>query len=121
LQRRRVIGTRVEVVGPTYLEVAVRARVRALAGVGKGNLQQRIVAALNEFFDPLRGGPARTGWPFGRDVFRSEVMQVIDSVSGVDHVVSLALIAGGCETECSNVCLAPTWLVAAGEHHIEVV
>lgn len=121
LQRRRVIGTRVEVVGPTYLEVAVRARVSALPGVNKANLQQKIVAALNEFFDPLRGGPERGGWPFGRDVFRSEVMQVIDEVAGVDCVISLALIAEGYEPECGNVCLSPTWLVAAGQHEIEVV
>jgi predicted phage baseplate assembly protein len=122
LQPRRVIGTRVEVVGPTYLEVAVRAKVNALPGVNKMNLREKIVAGLNEFLDPLRGGPDKSGWPFGRDVFRSEVMQVIDEVAGVDYVISLALIAGGCcEPECSNVCLAPTWLVAAGQHEIEVV
>jgi hypothetical protein len=121
LRRRRVIGTRVEVVGPTYLEVAARARVRALEGVNKTNLEQRIVTALDEFLDPLRGGPERTGWPFGRDVFRSEVMQVIDEVAGVDYVISLELIAEGCDPQCGNVCLSPTWLVAAGRHEIEVV
>lgn len=121
LRRRRVIGTRVEVVAPTYLEVAVRARVSALTGVDRANLRQQIVAALDEFFDPLRGGPGRGGWPFGRDVFRAEVMQVIDGVAGVDYVVTLALSAAGCEPECGNVCLAPTWLVAAGRHDIEVL
>jgi hypothetical protein len=121
LRRRRVIGARVEVVAPTYLEVAARARVSALAGVNKINLRERIVAALNEFLDPLRGGPERSGWPFGRDVFRSEILQVIDEVAGVDYVIALALVAAGCEPECGNVCLAPTWLVAAGQHEIEVV
>ena len=121
LRRRRVVGTRVEVVGPTYLEVSVRARVSARPGVNRENLRRQIVAALDEFFDPLRGGPGRDGWPFGRDVFRAEVMQVIDGVAGVDYVVALSLVAAGCEPECGNVCLAPTWLVAAGRHEVEVV
>jgi predicted phage baseplate assembly protein len=121
LHHRRILGTRVEVVGPTYLEVIVRARVRAYPGVSKSSLQQQVVAALNDFLDPLRGGPERTGWPFGRDVYRTEILQVIDEVSGVDHVLALELITDGCEPQCGNVCLAPTWLVAAGQHDIEVV
>jgi hypothetical protein len=120
LNRRRIIGTRVEVVGPTYLEVAVHATVKACAGVNKTTLRQRIADALNEFFDPLKGGPKGTGWPFGRDVYRSEILQVIDEVAGVDHVLALGLFAQDCEPQCGNVCLAPTWLVAAGQHQIQV-
>jgi hypothetical protein len=121
LNRRKVIGTRVEVVGPTYLEVAVRAKVKPLVGVSKAGLAEKIKNALDDFFDPLTGGPDKTGWPFGRDVYRSEVMQVIDEVAGVDHVFSLDLVAEGCDPQCGNVCLAPTWLVAAGQHEIEVI
>lgn len=122
LQRRRVIGTRVEVVGPTYLEVAVNATVQAAAKVNRAALEQRIVDALNQYLDPLVGGPDGSGWPFGRDVYHAEIMQVIDRVAGVDHILSLDLIAGGsCQPQCGNVCLAPTWLVEAGAHRIQVV
>jgi predicted phage baseplate assembly protein len=121
LQPRRVIGTRVEVVGPRYLEVTVRASVKTLPAASKSAVQQDVVAALNGFFDPLKGGPAGTGWPFGRDVYRSEVMQVIDAVAGVDHLLTLDLIAEDCAPQCGNLCLRPTWLVAAGAHQIEVV
>ncbi len=121
LNPRRVIGTRIEVVGPTYLDVAVHAEVKAVANVSKAAVRQRIVESLNDFFNPLTGGPEGTGWPFGRDVYRSELMQVIDEVSGVDHVIKLELIAAGCEPQCGNVCLAPTWLVSAGDHVIEVI
>jgi hypothetical protein len=122
LRRRRVIGTRVEVVGPTYLEVAVNATVQAAGKVSKTALQQRIIDAINNFFDPLVGGPDGTGWPFGRDVYHAEIMQVIDRVPGVDHIISLELFSGGCcQPQCGNVCLAPTWLVEAGAHQIQVV
>ena len=118
---RRVIGTRVEVIGPSYVEVTVRATVKSLAMASRNAVQKNIVDALNSFFDPLKGGPEHTGWPFGRDVFRSEVMQVIDEVAGVDHVLSLALIAEGCAPQCGNLCLRPTWLVASGVHQIDVI
>ena len=121
LQRRRVIGTRVHVVGPEYLEVSVRVRVKSCSGASRTALQQRISEALNLFFDPLRGGPDGTGWPFGRDVYRSEVMQVIEEVAGVDHVLSLELLDRCGNASCGNVCLGPTWLVAAGVHEIQVV
>ena len=121
LRPRRVIGTRVEVVGPTYLDVAVQASVQSIARTNRTNLQQAIVTALNNFLDPLIGGPDGTGWPFGRDVYRSEIMKVLDSVAGVDYIVSLALLADCGQPQCGNVCLGPTWLVAAGTHQISVL
>jgi hypothetical protein len=121
LRHRRLIGSRVEVVGPDYREVSVRAKVKAFDGVGKAALRQRITTALDDFFSPLEGGPEGAGWPFGRDIYRSEVLQTIDAVSGVDHVVSMELIVDGCDPQCGNICLAPTQLVAAGRHEIEVI
>jgi hypothetical protein len=121
LFHRRVIGTRVEVIGPVYVEVTVHARVKSLVGTNKLELQQRIVNSLNKFFHPLTGGPDGTGWPFGRDVFRSEVLQVIDETEQVDHVLSLELAANCAGPQCGNLCLGANELVAAGRHEIEVV
>jgi predicted phage baseplate assembly protein len=121
LARHRVLGTRVEVFGPTYLDVAVRATVQGRPEPNAANLKERISAALNRFFHPLLGGTDGQGWPFGRDVYRSEVLQVIDETDGVEHVLSLELIAGGGEPQCGNICIGPTGLVAAGQHQIEVV
>lgn len=118
---RRVIGTRVEVVGPTYLEVRVHAQVKSLARTDKALLQSKVRDALNRFFHPLTGGPRGAGWPFGRDVYRSEVLQTIDEVPGVDNVLSLELSAGDGTPQCGNICLEPTGLVAAGLHQIEIV
>jgi predicted phage baseplate assembly protein len=120
LEPRRVVGTRIEVTGPVYTEVAVRARVQPLGDVPAGPLADAVAAAVDAFLDPLTGGPDEDGWPLGRDVVRSEVLQVIDGVPGVDHVVELDLLRGGCPT-CGNVCLEPLALVAAGTHAIEVV
>lgn len=120
LDRRRVIGTRLVVVGPTYLEVRVQATVRAKAGVRLERVQADIISTLNQFLDPLAGGPAQRGYPFGRDVYRSEILQMIDEVSGVDYVTALELIPGEGTAQCGNLCVPPNWLVTPGLHAIKV-
>ena len=121
LDRRRIVATRVEVVGPHYLEVSVRARVRTRPHTNTTRVQTQIHQALNAFLDPRSGGPAGFGWPFGRDVYRSEILQVIDGVSGVDHVLELSLRATDGEPLCGNIAVCPTWLVTPGAHQIDVV
>jgi len=121
LTRRRVIGTRVEVVGPTYRKISVKARVQSSSRVNRVSLQARIRETIDRFFDPLAGGPEGAGWPFGRDVYRSEVLQVIDETPGVENVLSLELRADDGKPQCGNICIGPTGLLDAGEHEIEVV
>ena len=99
----------------------VSARVRKLGGANSARVQARIVEALNNFFDPRRGGPEGLGWPFGRDVFRSEVLQLIDGVDGVDHVLTLRLLGDDEEDQCGDLSVCPTWLVTPGAHKIEIV
>ena len=155
LDQRRLVGTRLAVVAPSYLTVSVCARVRARFDASPDRVRSDVIAALDAFLHPLRGGPAAIapairrptagivvpapdgaavepapvvesapfppGWPFGRDVYRAEVLQVIDGVAGVDHVLSLELSGDGNPPQCGNLCLAPTQLVTAGPHAIEVV
>ena len=51
----------------------------------KDALRTQAIRTLHGFFDPLKGGPDGTGWPFGRDVYVSEVYQKIDTLPGVDY------------------------------------
>lgn len=121
MTRRRVVGTRLIITEPTYLEVAVKVKVKSCTGVNRINLQQMIMERLSQFLHPLKGGPDGSGWPLGRDVYRSEIMQIIDETAGVDHVVSLQLIADEGEPQCRNVCIEPCGLVDTGIHNVEVV
>ena len=66
LDERRTIGARVVVEPPTYQGITVVARVRARTTVLPAALQKSCLAALFEYFHPVRGGPDGTGWPFGR-------------------------------------------------------
>ena len=118
LNGRRVIGTRVEVVGPTYVTVVVRATVSACVGADLAAVQQSISERLEAFFDPLDGGPWGTGWPFGCDVFRAEILAVIDGTDGVSHVVELELVDEQGRSSCGDLCVAPLGLVDSGPHEI---
>ena len=120
LYPRRMLCTRLEVVGPRYLEVSVNATVELKAGAGAEGAEKRIRAALSQYLDPRTGGPGSMGWPFGRGVFRSEILQLLDNVPGVDHVVTLALEGNGNTSPCGDLLACPASLVAAGEHAIAV-
>ncbi|HEY1294118.1 MAG TPA: putative baseplate assembly protein [Chloroflexota bacterium] len=118
--RRRMLGTHLEVVAPDYTQIAVTSTVQARRGVDAQALQAAVVAALTAFFDPLAGGLAGTGWPFGRPVYRAEVLQVIDQIAGVDAILALELVVDGQAPQCGNVCIGPTQLTVSGQHKIQV-
>jgi hypothetical protein len=78
------------------------------------------VAALQKFLDPLGGGPDGTGWPLGRGVYISEILETMAGVAGVDYVVSVQLSAAGCGPQCGDICLDPLALAVSGSHQIQV-
>jgi hypothetical protein len=111
---------RLVVVGPQYVEVQIEALVRARSGADPARVQGDIESALDMFLDPLTGGPLGRGYPFGRNIYYAEMMQVIDNVSGVDHVLNLTLFADGGEGQCGNLCVGPINLPVPGRHTISV-
>ena len=119
VERRRLVASRIVVAGPAYVEMHVRARLHALVGRDPADVAAAAHAALDTYLHPLTGGRDGRGWPFGRDVYRPEILGVLDGADGVDYVVSLDLVGPDGAT-CGNVCLPPTALVAAGPHELEV-
>lgn len=120
LNRRRIVCTRLELVGPTYVVVTVQASVQTQANANLQRVQSAIVAALNLFLDPRAGGPDGLGWPFGRNVIRSEIMQIICAVPGVNYVLSLSLSADSGTPQCGNLALCGMSLTTPGNHQIQV-
>ena len=53
---------------PVYQGVTVVARLRRPAPVDGPGCRAAALTALYRYFNPLRGGPDGTGWPFGRPV-----------------------------------------------------
>jgi len=99
LEPRRLLTTRVHVTGPRYLPLTIKATVAPWSderlpeeGAGPNNVADRVVTAVKKFLDPLEGGDDGKGWPFGRNVFVSEIYQLIDRLPGIDYVKAVSLI-----------------------------
>jgi predicted phage baseplate assembly protein len=91
LDSRRLVTCRHHVVGPSYTDARLEARVVLSEHVEAQSVCRQILSRLESFFDPLAGGPEGTGWPFGRDVHVSEVCQTLEAIAAVDHVDEVVL------------------------------
>lgn len=89
LEPRRLLTSKVHVVGPRYFDLGLRVSVELLPSFGPSGVLKSIREELERFFDPLRGGPQGSGWPFGRSVYVSDVYRQLEAVNGVDHVTAV--------------------------------
>ncbi|MER6784324.1 baseplate J/gp47 family protein [Streptomyces sp. NPDC000658] len=121
LGTRRTLGTRVLVTGPRYVPVAVQATAVLRPGAEREATTRAAMAALNRFLHPLTGGPKAQGWPFGRDVRRSEVMQVLDAIPGVDHIRALTFVTTDGDRRRSGLSVPADGLVVPGAHSFDIV
>jgi Baseplate J-like protein len=88
LEPRLLLTTRLHVVGPQYLPVRIEATVVPLTDQLESDVKTKVVQAVKDFLDPLTGGDQGNGWPFGRNVFVSEIYSLLDQIAGVDYVQS---------------------------------
>jgi hypothetical protein len=86
LEQRSMLTTKLHVVAPALLRVAVDLSVWTDADQLKQIVQRRVLAALTDFFDPFSGGPDGQGWPFGAPIYRSDLYALLDQVEGVDYI-----------------------------------
>ena len=91
LDERRLLTTRHHVVGPDYVNVEITATLFPRADARPDDVKDEAVRRVHEFFHPLTGGPDRKGWPFGRDVYVSEVYQVLEQIPTIDYVEDVVL------------------------------
>jgi hypothetical protein len=84
---------RINLVGPSYIRVGISATVKYTSLSMAKIVESRIIDNLKRFFHPLRGGVDRQGWDFGRNVYISEVYQLIEATEGVDYVINLTMKA----------------------------
>jgi predicted phage baseplate assembly protein len=125
LEETRVIGTRLVVEPPVYRGVTVVARLRARARTNPARLQEAALDALFGFLDPIRGGPDRTGWPFGRPVTAGELNSVLQQLRGTEIVEDLRIfgadpVTGQRGQATNRLELEPTALVFSYEHQVLV-
>jgi predicted phage baseplate assembly protein len=95
LDPRRLVTSEIHAIAPRYRRVGVSATLHLACETDPAAVLRTALARIRTFFDPLDGGPEGTGWPFGRTVYRTEVMALLADVAGVRSVTGLGLLAGG--------------------------
>jgi hypothetical protein len=85
LEPRRLLTARVHVVGPRLVSIGIQLTVRLMPDALESQVLPRVVEALKSFFDPIVGRDGN-GWPFGRNIYVSELYQLLDKLPGVDFV-----------------------------------
>jgi hypothetical protein len=111
LRPRRLLTTELHVVPPSMVSVDVMTRVVAQPDADPASVENETGGQVRAFLDPWDGGGDREGWPFGRALYKSELLQRLEHVAGVDHVESL--IVNGDDSD-APVTLAPHQLFCVG-------
>ena len=123
LDERRLLGTNLAVDGPAYVGVSIEANVVVQPTASAENVRQRVHDRIVQYLDPLLGGPEGHGWPFGRDLYLSEVQSIIQSVPGVEFAQDVTLYqvdiqTGQTRAAGQNIILADDVLLFSFEHTI---
>jgi hypothetical protein len=100
LDERRLLTTRLHVVEPGSVKLKIWARLYLEDGANPGEVQKNAIKEAELFFNPLNSGSYwdGKGWPFGRNVYVSELYQLLDQIDGVDYVQGVTLEAIGAAT-----------------------
>jgi hypothetical protein len=141
LDRRRMLTTLVEVIPPRLVEVSVDVRIRIQPGADRPQIQQEGLRRLYRFLNPLSGGNLSgaigQGWEFGRFLYPSEVLVLLQSIPGVAYIEWLdfqiqrwavaqvgaaqELWEGKTETPTrTHVELRPDEIIISGMHKVDV-
>jgi predicted phage baseplate assembly protein len=107
----RLIGQEVFVLPPTYR--AVRVWVTVSQTSRSEAIKARIADALLRHLDPLVGGPAGSGWPFGGAVRPSALVGVVRSVLGPEGEATALSVALDDEpaTDCADLVIGSRELI----------
>ena len=77
LDQHRLLTTRIQISLPTYVWVSIDVQANRMPGVSTTTIEDFILRRLYRFLNPLIGGFDGKGWPFGKELHKSEVHQYL--------------------------------------------
>lgn len=95
LDERRLLGVQVQLQEPEYVGVAVQTEVGLEPAYNNPRAEQEILlnlrVTLYRYLNPLIGGPDGKGWPFGRPVYPSDIVALLQQTPGVRYLGAVLL------------------------------
>ncbi len=126
LDEHRLLTVRLDVRPPAYYWVSINVQLRAAPGEDQAKVEAEVMARLYQFLNPLTGGSQGNGWPFGRDLFTSDVYQCLQSIPNVQFIRNVDMFAAQPTGEAQGKALdhleiVAHGVIASGLHSIEFV
>jgi hypothetical protein len=111
LDERRLLTTRLHVVGPTYTPVSAEILVARYPDVLDRDLRRQMIGVINDFLSPLPVAtlPNYPGWTFGRDVYVSELYELLEKLEGIDYLPDILLSSQCPEQDFQCVAAESMW------------
>lgn len=86
LDDHRLLTTQLTVRTPDYRRVSITATIKARPQADPRHVEQAVAARLEALLNPFVGGIDGNGWPFGRDLYLSDLYACIQAVDGVEYI-----------------------------------
>lgn len=114
LDERRLLGVQVLCTQPEYVGVSVQTEVALEPEYNHAAAQQQILlelqSALYRFLNPINGGPEGKGWPFGRPVYSSDIVTLLQKIAGVRYLGAVQLFELRRQESRGFGFQTPTWV-----------
>ncbi len=97
LDERRLLGIQVKCQEPEYVGVAVQTEVilkpQYQNPTAQAEILQQLEVALYRFINPIVGGIKKEGWPFGKPLYPSDVIALLQQFNTIQSLGAVQLFA----------------------------
>ncbi|MEI6063833.1 MAG: putative baseplate assembly protein [Pseudanabaena sp. ELA748] len=87
LDERKMLGVKIQLEEPDYVGVCVQTEIALETSYNNPEIQQNILQQLKvmlyRFLNPITGGVNGQGWEFGRPVYPSDIVKLLQNFEGV--------------------------------------
>jgi predicted phage baseplate assembly protein len=123
LDARRLLGTQLEVRGPLIVPVSIEVSMSVSVSSDPGRLERIRLAAeqtLYRFLDPYTGGESGQGWPFGRQLHRSELYSLLHRLPGVQSIDQVRIVVHGQPADLACLTLPDDAVLRSNRHQVTI-
>ena len=91
LDSRRLLTTNLDILAPEYYWIRTKIRIKVSKHANADKTVQAVEDKLTKFINPIIGGPDGTGWPFGRNLVKADIIQTLQDIPGIDFIREIEL------------------------------
>lgn len=118
LEKQRLITTQIEVIPPHYVLISITVEIKLKGGFKEDESKRSIEQCISTFLHPLTGWKDGKGWPFGQDIYRSDIYSLLEEHAAVDCINYLDIQAKGKQNYEGSIILNENELTLSHQHKV---